>query len=242
MISFVWKSVTSAKQGAPKDASFASWSMEQTAANQSPILSNSGSSLENSSNEKQFDSEKAMDKSQERPACLQAPLLHGLAFALNLCLLGLMARTLVQESALDGSWLRLAIFAAAPFISIVMLFFTDNIGECFCLSCLWSTHVEILCLLLSFLLLRSDSRISRHDSRSDPADGFQLSLLLWSASHSNDRQATPHHHPDASLQGVARGSPQAYHRLSGKGHLHLRASRRYRLDHRLGRWNAAHQR
>lgn len=133
MIAFVWKSAMAAKSGHQKDTSFSSWSMEQSASHSgfahAQGVSESGSATE-ITNEKQQDAEMGMEKFQDRPTCLQAPLLHGLAVAVNILLLSIMARTLVQESALDGKWIRVAIFASAPFISIVMLFFCDNISEC----------------------------------------------------------------------------------------------------------------
>lgn len=64
---------------------------------------------------------------QERHTNLQAPLLHGLAVALNTVVISLLLRTLVTEAAIDGNWTRLAIFCAAPGLFVITLFFSDNI-------------------------------------------------------------------------------------------------------------------
>lgn len=64
---------------------------------------------------------------QERMTNLQAPLLHGLGVALNIVVICLMLRTLLTEAFIDNNFVRLAIFAAAPFLFVITLFFSDNI-------------------------------------------------------------------------------------------------------------------
>lgn len=64
---------------------------------------------------------------QERTTNLQAPLLHGLGVALNIVIISLVLRTLLNEALIDGNWMRLTIFAAAPFLFLIALFFSDNI-------------------------------------------------------------------------------------------------------------------
>jgi len=64
---------------------------------------------------------------QERHTNLQAPLLHGLAVALNTLISCLLIRTVVREALIDGSYLRFAIIAAVPLQFCITLFFSDNI-------------------------------------------------------------------------------------------------------------------
>ncbi|CAO1622019.1 unnamed protein product [Jaminaea pallidilutea] len=64
---------------------------------------------------------------QERAVNLQAPLMHGIAVALNTVLVCLMLRTLVWEAMLDSNWARLAIFCVSPGLFVISLFFSDTI-------------------------------------------------------------------------------------------------------------------
>ena len=54
--------------------------------------------------------------SDERSAVLWGPLYVGLAFSLDVVLSGLLVKKLLEESLYDGSYLRLAILAAVPFL------------------------------------------------------------------------------------------------------------------------------
>lgn len=135
MISFVWRSA-SKTPATEIDASTADWNYNQAASQMGHGLmggsiAHGGSVAHNGTvaghvpsnagheSEKQEKDLEASPEYEERPTNLQAPLLHGVAVAVVILLISLMLRTLVQESLIDGKWIRLAIFAAAPFIAVV---------------------------------------------------------------------------------------------------------------------------
>ncbi|PWN47365.1 hypothetical protein IE53DRAFT_321345 [Violaceomyces palustris] len=135
MIAFVWKSANEPKTSAAnKDSTLAAWSMEQQAASlhgsvygslavsalNTPALADTPRDALN------HDPEKATEEYEERTTNLQAPLMHGLAVAIDIVLCSLLIKDLLTESLLDGSYIRLAIAACVIPMFPVILFFCDN--------------------------------------------------------------------------------------------------------------------
>ncbi|PWN23478.1 hypothetical protein BCV69DRAFT_243467 [Microstroma glucosiphilum] len=83
-------------------------------------------------NEKSGDVE-ALETHQERDTVVIASVLHGLAIALDMLLCSLVLRQLIIQTAVDGTYLRLAIAACIPGLFIVILFFADNIVGSLCM-------------------------------------------------------------------------------------------------------------
>jgi hypothetical protein len=70
----------------------------------------------------------------ERPTRLFASVYSGLAVALSLFFIGSGASLLLQESMLDGHWMRFALLAASPFLFCIALFFALQIvGQLTCM-------------------------------------------------------------------------------------------------------------
>jgi cellulose synthase/poly-beta-1,6-N-acetylglucosamine synthase-like glycosyltransferase len=117
MVKYVWERATG--QAAP-----ALGNMSSSASTKARSLNEKGEEIEDG--HMTPDLEDGADI-PERSTNLQAPLAHGLALGLNCLIISLMLRTLIMESLVDGNWMRMVIFSAAPFLFPITLFFCDNI-------------------------------------------------------------------------------------------------------------------
>lgn len=92
MIAFVWKSASAAQSASGHDKEMREWNMEQSASQMGHGVSTQGHNSPFRAEFNEKDAEKQEPEYEERVTNLQAPLLHGLAVALDIILCCLLAR------------------------------------------------------------------------------------------------------------------------------------------------------